>query len=686
MKILPALGKPFQSTIRAVRTRPFLLVLALLVVLAMIGIFTPGSAFAKDDGPVPQGFGDLLGGPDLTDGGAYSPTLYEAYPSNAYFFDTNRLNMTTDLIHQTLNGLATLFMFMTIAVVRGAIVLVWTMFEFSGGDDLADTVSGNIGVTATALLGWLLPIALVIGALVAYSQSRGTQGGGFGQLLWVFAGGLLAVSFATSPSLWVDTLTDARNVTAQAVMSATAESVETSNQPFKYPDATFDESEPTDKMLRLSADAIWRAYVVTPWCLANFGSQEACTAYGKSILDVGTNADERSKWIQKSDDGHPGEYDSDGASYRWIAGKNSAERLGMAIIAFLVAAVFGILVIIIAFMSLLAFISAIMLLFVGVFFVMMWCIPGKPRAWGNSWFETVFGLMIQSVIGVLVLSATLVMTAGAFGLAGTNGWGVAAGLSIMICIAAFSMRRTVAGIMGALSPGMGMTTLIGASVMRGGARMLGKAGKAVVKRGTSAVKSAGKGIADTLTGANRGGRSGQNVVGKHRNPYRETRPSKPRNTKDYNSKSFTKKNVKPEQGKNGGPADKTQPTAPKSNRKPPTATEAPGAKASTYEPNPGTQAAIKSAPRMDGTPTFSRRPSRSAASRESGTSEARPRLRNNPPAKPRPKSGRTPAEDAAKKEARTASKKFTITSRSGAITPRREYRPRAPQKAESGKR
>src|SRR5690606_3170272 len=118
-------------------------------------------------------------------------TLYEAYPMTSYFFDTNRLG-PNDALHITLNGIASLVMFLTAAIIRGAIVLVWTMFDQQVLTSLGDSITDNISATAEELSGWLLPTALAVGALVAYAKTRGTQGGGLSQLAWVVAAGVLA--------------------------------------------------------------------------------------------------------------------------------------------------------------------------------------------------------------------------------------------------------------------------------------------------------------------------------------------------------------------------------------------------------------------------------------------------------------------------------------------------------------
>ena len=509
VSIALAPARALLRTGRLIRRRPIIGVVGFLIFLVGIGMFAPapaGADWGEDPGPAPAGFGDLLSGPDLT--GDQVPTLYESVPAGAYVFDTNRLG-PNDWYHKVLNGIASAIMQITAALVRGAIVLVWTMFDSETLSSLADGITGNLGATATELLVWLLPTALAIGAVAAYAKGRGTQGGGFGQIMWVFVGGLIAVSFALGPSVWVNNLTNVRNLASEGVLAAASTSVAATDTPFAWePEATFDDEAPTDTMLRTSADAIWRSYVVTPWCYANFGSATSCERYGAGILSLGTDTDARSDWIQDSSEGHPNEYDDASPFYLWIAGKNSYERLAMSLFALFVAAVFALLIIFVAFASQLAFISALLLLFAGVVFAMLWCIPGRPRDWGNRWLETVIGLMLQSVIAALVLAAALVLTSSAFQLAGTHGWGIAAFLAVGVSFAAFGLRRTLGTIMGAMTPGGGMTAVIGALAIRSGARLAGRAtGGAARAVGRGARTSARAGARTTAAAARAGGRA-----------------------------------------------------------------------------------------------------------------------------------------------------------------------------------
>ena len=640
---LLAIARATVTVAQIVARRRWLGVVAFFVFLALVGFFAPAQA---DDGPAPTGFGDLLGGPDLR--GEFQPTLYEAYNMGSYYFDTNRLNSAADAHHIILNGLASVIMLLTAAIIRGAIVIVWTMFDDTSSQGLADSITPNIAATAGALLPWVLPAALALGAVIAYARQRGTGGGGLSQIAWVFAGGILAVSFATSPGMWVDNMTDIRSAAAEGVMSAASSSVATTNTPFEFPAATYD-GDPQNTMMRDSADAIWRSYVVTPWCLANFGSKTLCERYGKAMLDQGMNPSTRSDWIQNSDEAHPGEYNSDGAAYRWIAGKNSYERLGMALVAFIVGVIFAALVFVVAFASQIAFYGALLMLFVGVLFAMLWCIPGKPREWANKWLETVIGLMIQSVVGALVLAATLSLTSRAFELAGDAGWGVAAGLSIGVTVAAFSMRRTISTILGAMTPGMGMTTVIGALAVRGGAKMMGRG-----MRGLASVT--GRGAAAAAGGAARGIGRGASAAGKGaRAGWGNYRSEVARKTGERRGESV--------------PATSTKPgrDIPQN----PTTTRPPGGRPGNAPDQRSSQPSRPGAPRPDG----AGRPSRSAPS------VGRPQLRNNPPGRrrsgttARPSAPRPAVTGSEPRPARSAPRSTTRAPSASQKEPRPARRP-----------
>ncbi len=491
-----------------VLSRPWVTVLVIFIVLAAVGIFSPTPAWADDD-LNPNGIGGLLFVQPLQ--GTNAPTLYEDYVPAAYFFDTNL--GTGDVYQKTFNGLANLFLFLLVALVRGAIVIVWTMFSFSNTQDMTGAISDALGAASSSLSTWLLPTALATGALVAFAQQRRASGSGISQIAWVLLSGLAAVSMATSPAAWVNTVDQVRTLGSEAVMGATSDAIVATETPFNYPEATYDGS-PSETMLRKSADSIWRSYVVTPWCIGEFGSPAACSKYGGYLLanagPSGADNEAREDWLWKNVKEENGE---SSPVYRWTAGHSPIDRAGIALMALIVGAIFAIMILFLAFTALFAFVCALMLLFVGVFFVMLMCIPGKPRRWGLGWLDTLVGLTLQSVIATMILSAVLVLTSAALQLTASLGWAAAAGMSILVAVAGFTLRRTISTIMGALSPGGGMAAAMGFLALRGASR-LSKGVRAVGKRGKISDQAAGTDRSSERQGA--GGApagGGQRVLG-----------------------------------------------------------------------------------------------------------------------------------------------------------------------------
>jgi hypothetical protein len=263
-----------------------------LTVLAISFIVTSQAALAAgnaDPEPTnPGGFADLLPTPDLTHGD--TRTLFEQYSPMAYTLDTDL--SFRDPLTAVFNGYAQMVMMYIIAVVRGAISVGWWLFSITDIKALTTATSETIGGISTTLVGWLLPSALAFGAVAAYTQRR-SSGSAMGQLIWLFVAGVLSISFAVSPLTWVQGIDGARQIGAQAVISAPSAALGgTTQKPINWPEPAFT-GNARDTLLRKSADATWRGFAVTPWCVAEFGSVAACERYGKGILDRGTNNDAR---------------------------------------------------------------------------------------------------------------------------------------------------------------------------------------------------------------------------------------------------------------------------------------------------------------------------------------------------------------------------------------------------------
>lgn len=462
-----------------------------LTTLSISFIVTAQLALAADPttGPTnPTGFADLLPTPDLTHGD--TRTLFESYSPMLYALDFDK--GISDTFNMIFNGYALIVMMYVTAITRAAISVGWWLFSFTDVTSLTTATSETVGTTGTQLAGWLLPSALAFGAVAAYTQ-RKTSGSALGQLLWVFVAGLLSVSFALAPGTWIRGVDGARQLGAGAVMTASSDAMgPTMQTPVPWPEPGFT-GTPKDTLLRKSADASWRGFVVTPWCIAEFGSIAACERYGKGLLDVGTDADARNKYID--DVVAPAEGGGDAPTVKWLKGDNPFGRVSVVMIAGIAATLFAFLNIALAFTALMAFIGCLLLLVVGVFFACLWIIPGRPRQWGLNWFEALIGLVLQSFLAMLIFGTALTLLTAVFGLSGTLGWLPVTGLAICVLIVGVRVRRLLDSLTTMMRPGAG-------SIMLGGLARRGATG--AVQRLMSAISSRGASASPTPSERSRG--------------------------------------------------------------------------------------------------------------------------------------------------------------------------------------
>ncbi|MEV0791963.1 hypothetical protein [Kribbella sp. NPDC050459] len=428
-----------------------------LTVLSISLILTSQLALAADpnQGPTnPTGFGDLLPTPDLTHGD--SRTLFEEYSPTVYGLDFE--TSFRDPMQAVFNGYAHMVMLYIVAITRAAISVGWWLFSFTDMKQLTDTASSAIGLVNTQLAGWLLPSALAFGAIAAYAQRR-ASGSSMSQLVWVFAAGLLATSFAVAPATWLHGVDGARQIGSDAVVGTSTEVLgATPKVPIAWPDPSFAGSK-RDTLLRKSGDATWRAFAATPWCVAEFGSLEACQRYGKAILDKGTDGDARKSYIDNEISRAEG--GGDAPTVKWAKGDNPFGRVGVLTLGAIAATLFAFLTISLAFTALMAFIGCMILLVVGVLFTCLWAVPGRTRQWGMNWFEALLGLVLQSILALLVFSTTLALVTAVFSLTDTLGWLPVSGLAIAVLIAGFRLRRLFESMSSMMRPGTGSLVMGG---------------------------------------------------------------------------------------------------------------------------------------------------------------------------------------------------------------------------------
>lgn len=444
-----------------------------LIVTAQVAL-----AADPDAGPTsPTGFADLLPTPDLTHGD--TRTLFEQYSPMVYGLDFEK--SIRDPIDAAFNGYAHMMMMYIVVVMRGSVSVGWWLFSFTDIRPVTQAASAAIGGINGQLVGWLLPSALAFGAIAAYTQRR-SSGSAMGQLVWVLAAGILATSFAIAPMSWLNGVDGARQIGAQAVMEPSKDALgSTVQSPIPWPEPGFTGST-SDTLLRKSADATWRGFVVTPWCVADLGSIEACKRYGKALLDKGTDGDARKAYIDN--DIAKAEGGDNAATVKWAKGDNPFGRIGVLTLAAVAASMFAFLSIGLAFTALMAFVGCLLLLVVGVFFACLWIIPGRPRQWGMNWFEALLGLVLQSILAMLVFSATLTLVTAVFSLTGSLGWLPVSGLAIAVLMAAFRLRRLLDSMASMMRPGAG-SLLVGGMARRGAVSAMRRIIGAVGARGAT---------------------------------------------------------------------------------------------------------------------------------------------------------------------------------------------------------
>ncbi|WP_328995473.1 hypothetical protein OG394_12725 [Kribbella sp. NBC_01245] len=459
-----------------------------LFVLAISFITTTQLALAADPDPqptTPTGFADLLPTPDLSH--SDGKTLFENYSPMAYGIDFDA--SVRDPVETVFNGYAHLVMMYIVAITRGAIAVGWWLFSFTDIKPLTETATSAIGSVNTNLVGWLLPSALAFGAVAAYSQRR-AGGSAMGQLTWVLAAGVIATSFSVAPATWLDGVDGARKFGSDVVVATSTDALgDTVKAPIAWPEPSFT-GQKEDNLLRKSGDSSWRAFVVMPWCVAEFGSLAACERYGKAILDKGTDGEARNKFIDNElVDAEGG---SDAATVQWAKGENPFGRVGVLTLGAIVATLFAALTLSLAFTALMAFVGCLLLLIIGMFFVCMWIIPGRPRQWGMNWFEALVGLVLQSFLAMLIFSVTLTLLTAVFGLTDTLGWLPVSGLAIAVLVAGFRLRRMVESMATMMRPGMASVAM-GGMARRGAMRAVRRMMGAVNSRAASPIPSTDRG-------------------------------------------------------------------------------------------------------------------------------------------------------------------------------------------------
>ncbi|MEU2086524.1 hypothetical protein ABZ569_32215 [Streptomyces albus] len=448
---------------RLPRVRTLLILLMGALTTSMV---LSAPAHAADIPPV--GVGDLMPSPDSKVPKGQG-TMYEEY-SNPLLFTLDSDYGTFDVVDPILEGVADICMALTAVLGSACVVAVQWLFRLVSLPELEDAITKSISGAAGTVIATLLPTCLAVGALVAFANNRRAHGSALGQVGWLVAAGVLAVSLLTTPQAWVGAVDTFRTVGSNTAMTAADAGMGQGNQkwPFSLGHKVNYGDNSSDAMLRKSADAVWRTYVAGPWCVAEFGSFEVCQKHGKDLLDQGINKEKRKSWLKDNVTG-PSVGDE---SVNWRQGHQPTGRIMVSLAALISVTLFAGLVLILVFSSLASLLGALMLLIVGTVFSCLWCIPGRPRQWGLRWADQVLARALDSFLSTMILGAVLILNAAVSQLFGTYGWLPCTGLNIAAAFFGYQFRgvlRSIVGVSGSVSP---LGAVAGLMAARGAGRLL----------------------------------------------------------------------------------------------------------------------------------------------------------------------------------------------------------------------
>lgn len=438
--------------------------LILAAVVVAIGVMWSGqAAWADDDTDTAQsgqyevdGIGSLITVPDLKESDA--PTLFETYPVWAYQWDyvdkSGVTQMLDNTVDRNVNTIANSMFMQAQSWTLAAIAMSWQTMSFDSYTALGSQLTGSIGTVSNAFIGWLLPSTLAIGALLAWVRGSSSPSQLATQLGCCLAAGVVAISLATTPEHYVNGINAFRDAGTQTAAAAAVGASEGLNEPIEAAAPTFTGTAQNNAM-RQMGDAIWRTFVVTPWCQGEFGSIKGCKKHGETVLSkplFSIDAETRSAYLDSA--AFKSSVGEDSEAYATITGHNAPIRLATAITAFIAAFIFAVMILVLNCLVAFNLMLAFMMLVIGGLFACLWAIPGAPRQWANNWLMLLFTFTVMSFLVQLVLTIVLTVAMAAMRLTSSMGWFTSLILTITAMIASLVLLANLKRIFQASDTGL----------------------------------------------------------------------------------------------------------------------------------------------------------------------------------------------------------------------------------------
>ena len=435
------------------------------LVVALMFLFGASAVWAAPEDYAPDAVGSMFEVPKIGEG--QNPTLFEAYPGSSYRVDFQTTGWTSvqgNTIHQTLVGVANVLLMFNQSMIRMAIGFAWHMQSFNVFDAVGAQLAPMIGAVSTSVTDALLPSLVVISAILMFFKAQDSMGEAITQTLAMMAWAGVALSLTFAPATWTDAISLANHGGA-TLSSKAASMTDTMDLPIAGPTPSFGPDETVNNQRR-QGDAMFRTFVVTPWCLTEFGNMKACQDFGEEILS--RNMKDRQDYVDSNEFKNAlGGADSD--AWQYVAGQDGVTRLAIALPSTLSGTVFGLTVMVLFSLVTVFLLLALMLLLVGCVFAALGTVSGRFRTWAINWAWRLFDCVITSSVANFVVSAivglSMVIMAAT---TPTVGWGIGMIMTFMTVITGCLLFREIREIMGIRATGgMGLLGSLGMVSMLG---------------------------------------------------------------------------------------------------------------------------------------------------------------------------------------------------------------------------
>lgn len=339
-----------------------------------------------------------------------------------------------------------------IAVASFAWVISWLMTGMIGGSSAfedAFDISPMLSSAMGELAGWLLPSCLAMGAVVTYFDVARQKSNTANGLVSFFTIGVIALGLWISPASFTGGLNMGRDIGQKVVSTVVSSSPVSSKEPFEW-ETNYSAENNTKSFALQVQDAYWRTFVVTPWCIGEFGGDMGlCRQHGAEVLKR-NKYDERHSYYEGEIINKQGENQH---LQKILKGDDWSGRVGLVLFGALIALIGSILVGLLVFNALVAWFQAVLLLFLGVFFLPLGIIPGVSRSWLINWATRLVGAVVINALMMLLLVSTMSIIAGI----STSGveWNQQLITEIFVLFAAFGLKNVVQQIVNSSGAGSG---------------------------------------------------------------------------------------------------------------------------------------------------------------------------------------------------------------------------------------